>query len=222
MQSRQHRGAESDVPNERTLRSRRTRLTHCIDHRSTVLSERFLREREFSDRNGHIAVTIELKFNTAGFNLLHRFSRIFGDGAGLWIWHKASWAKYFTEFTNFRHGSGGSDGDIEVLKTLTAFIDHVLETDELGAGLPGGISGLTLSENQNPDILTASIRKRTGPTHHLIGLTRINSESKRKRDCLIEFRGRKGFQDLDRLIESIIPFQIHLLNSGPIAFATCF
>src|SRR5437870_1380605 len=61
--------------------------------------------------------------------------------------------------------------------------------------------------------------QRTGPAHHLVGLLWINTQPKRNRHCLIEFRRGHFFKRRDGIGQIVSLRPVYLLDGGAISFA---
>ena len=130
---------------------------------------------------------IDLEFDTPRFDFLDRARRIFRDRSSLRIGHQAARTEHLAELAHFGHGVGSGDGDIEIGPAFRAFLDQVIETDELGARGFGRIGGrAVLGEDKHFHRLAAAMGQRNGAAHHLIGLLRIDSETEREVNRFIE------------------------------------
>src|ERR1051325_2550987 len=85
------------------LGRRRTSSHHRFDDRISVLHQRVFFERELSNRNGNIAILVELELDPASLHLLYGFGCIFGDRSCSGIGHQPTRTENFAELADFGH-----------------------------------------------------------------------------------------------------------------------
>jgi hypothetical protein len=84
------------------------------------------------------------------------------------------------------HGLRGDDR-IELHETAADALRHFFATHVVGTGLLGGASRLALGEDQHPDIAPRAMGQCHDPTHLLIGVARVHSETQVQLHGFIEF-----------------------------------
>ena len=170
-----------------------------VDHRACVFRDLLRRERSFADRHVHIAGLVDLELNASGFYFLDRPGRVVGHRAGLRVRHEAARTEHFAQLSDLAHGFGRRNGHVEIRPAFVALLDQILVPDMLGASRPGGIGrAARLCEHEHFHRLAAAVRQRNRTAHHLIGLLRVNAQSKRQLNRLVEFGFRKPGQHFNR------------------------
>ena len=79
------------------------------------------------------------------------------------IGHQAARPEHFAKLTNFSHGGGRRDCDVEILETFLDIFDQVLEADILGTGIFGGFGCRAFGKNKNAHLFAAAMRQRQVP-----------------------------------------------------------
>src|SRR5258707_1318107 len=105
----------------------------------------------------------------------------------LGIGHQTARAENFSQLSHFAHRFWSRNGDIKIRPAILAFLDHVLEADELRASRFCGFGGGTASgKNEDADGLAAAVGERNRATDHLIRLLGIHAQAKGEVNGFVE------------------------------------
>src|SRR4030095_17138707 len=138
----------------------------------------------------------------------------------LWIRHQSARTQNLSKLAHFRHRRRSRHSHIKILKTLLHFLNQILEADKFRPRPFRVVGRFAFGEDKHPHVLTASVRERTRPADHLIGLFRIHSEPKRNGYRLIELGRLKFFQRRHSVMHAVGLLPVHLLGGSAITFAT--
>ena len=154
------------------------------------------------------------------FHFLDRLRGVVGHGAGLRIRHEAAGPEHLAELAHFAHRLGRGDGHVEIRPAFDALLDHVVETDELGASSLGSIRGRTaFGKDENLDGLAAAVRQRNGAANHLVDCLGSHAEAEGEIDGLVELGLGELGQNFDGGLQRIRLLRIHLFECFFVSFA---
>ena len=95
--------------------------------------------------------------------------------------------------------SGVAIDEVEVHLAALDLGREIVGTDEVGAGLTGGVGGLAGGEHGDAHVLAGARRERDRAAHHLVGLARVDAETEHDVEVLVELRGGSRLGESDGL-----------------------
>ncbi|MGX1302683.1 hypothetical protein RKD35_004171 [Streptomyces albogriseolus] len=114
-----------------------------------------------------------------------------GHGAGLRVRHQTTGTEHAAEAADLAHEVRGGDDGVEVQTALRHLVDQLVGADDVGARGTRGLGTVTGREDQDPGGLTGAVREVHGATDHLVGLTRVDTQTEGDLDGAVELgRGR--------------------------------
>jgi hypothetical protein len=119
-------------------------------------------------------------------------------GAGLRVRHETTGAEHATETADLAHHVGGGDHGVEVEPAAGDLLDQLVATDDVGAGLTGGLRLVGVGEHQDLGGLAGAVGQVDGAADHLVGLARVDTQTHDDVDGLVELLLARGLRDLDR------------------------
>ena len=126
-----------------------------------------------------IGLLVDAEVDLAAFDIGDGLSHIRGDGAGLGVGHQATRAQHAGDPAHLGHLVGGGDRGVEVQEAALDFLDQIVTAHDVGAGGEGLLGLLAHREHRDTGGLAGAVRQADGATHHLIGLTGINTQADR-------------------------------------------
>lgn len=118
-----HSGANEDAFNVFSFGGGWFGLYDAAKECQQIIAELLAIERAFAYGGVDIAGFIYSELYFTGFEFLHGFGYIHGNGAYFGVWHESSWAEYSAEFTYFAHHVGGGDYYVYVGSSGFYFFD---------------------------------------------------------------------------------------------------
>ena len=146
---------------------------------------------------------VDLEVNLTGFGLLNGLANFHSNSAGFGVRHQATRTKDTAEGTHFRHDTGHGNDNIYIRPTAFYFGDVLIETIIIGSGSFGFLLLVGGAEHQHADHLAGTVRQRHTATHHLVGLTRVNTQTDVDIKTGVEFGVGNLFYHLHGLFERI-------------------
>ena len=146
----------------------------------------------------HVPALVDAELDLACLHLAHRALDVEGDRAGLRIRHQSTRTEHAAELADLPHLIGSGDEDVEV---HPPFLDarNQLDADEVRARGLGLARLFADRDHRDAHRLTGAGGEHDRAAHDLIGVARIDAESHRDLDRLIELRERGALHDLERL-----------------------
>ena len=163
-------------------------LSRCkrAQQRDQVLLELGGLEADLADRGVDDAGLVGAELDTTGLALAHGGGDVHRHGPDLGVGHQVARSEHPTEAADEAHHVGGGDGDVEVEPAVLDLLDDVLGADKVGPGLGRLHRPVALGEHEHADGLAGPVGQRDGRTDHLVGVARVDAESGRTVDALVE------------------------------------
>ena len=108
------------------------------------------------------------------------------DGAGLRVRHQAARAEHLAETADRAHHVGRRDDGVEIHPAAVDLLDDFFAGHVIGAGVLRFLLLLAAGDHQHFLALAETVRQHDGAAHHLVGVLRIDAETGRQLDGLIE------------------------------------
>ena len=144
---------------------------------------------------------------------------VLGHRAGLRVRHEPARTEHAARLADRGHHVGGRDGGVEVDLAAHDLLDELLATDDVGAGL-GGLARL-LADGEDADAHGAAgaVGQRDGAPKRLVGLARVDAETERELDGLVELRVGLTLEDLDRVDGHVLVLAVVRVDAVAVALA---
>ena len=107
------------------------------------------------------------------------------------------------ELADDAHHVGRRDDRIEVDPAAGDLLDELFAADDVGAGFLGFLLLVGDGDHQHALRLAQPVRQHDGAAHHLIGVLRIDAETNRQRDGLVELRELDLLNERQRLVQRV-------------------
>jgi hypothetical protein len=128
---------------------------------------------------------------------------IHGHRANARVRHQTARAEHLTETANQGHHVRGGDAAIEIDLAAWTDLDQVFSAHHIGAGFRASSAFSPRREHADTYRLAGSVGQLHDPAHHLVGVTRIDTQVHRNLDGLVELR-RGAFSLTRRTASSIV------------------
>src|SRR5690606_27240598 len=214
-----HRGGQGDLLDVAPLRSGRLEPQHLVDGGQVVLQQLLLVEGDLADDEVEVAVAVDAELDLAALDVGDRLGHVHGDRAGLRVGHEAARTEDAAQATDLAHHVGGGHDRVEVEEALLDPLDQVVVAHVVGACGPGLLGTLTGSEDQDPGGLAGAVGQVDGAAHHLVGLTRVDTQPHSDLDGRVELDGAGLLGQPDSFGGRVEPSAVDLLSRLAVALA---
>ncbi len=214
-----HGRGDGDLLDVAALGARRLEPQHLLEGGRVVLGQRDLGERGLPDDEVQVGVPVDAELDLAALDVGDGLGHVGGDGAGLRVRHEATGAEHAAEATDLAHHVRGRDHGVEVGPAAGHLVDELVATDDVGAGLTGGVGLLGVGEDQDPGGLAGAVREVDGAAHHLVGLAGVDTEAHDDVDGLVELLLAGALGDLDRGQRGVELVLVELLGRRAVGLA---
>src|SRR5271166_3162043 len=152
--------------------------------------------------------------DSSTLELADRASDVVGDGARLRVRHQATGTEDPTEGSHLTHEVGRRDGHVEVEEALVLDArNQVVGAHDVGSRRASLGRLVARGENRYPGAPPGAGRQRERPADDLVGFARVDPETHRELDRLVEPRLREGLDQVDRLRRRVVMLTIELAQA---------
>ena len=141
-------------------------------------------------------VLVHLEVDLTGLHFCDGLADLHGDGAGFRVRHQSAGTEDLTQGTNFRHHARHGDDDVHVGPTFLDLIDVFLQAHIVSASCLCLFLLVGSAEDQNAHYLTCAVREGNDTSHHLVGLTGVNTQTDVNIEGCIELGVSDAFYDI--------------------------
>ena len=120
---------------------------------------------------------INLEIYLTGLNLLYSFTQVHSNGTCLRIRHQTSWSQYLSQSSHFRHYTWHGDNNIDIRPTAFYLGNVLIQANIISSGSLSLFLFIRSTQNKNSLGLTRTMRQGNNTSHHLIGFTRVNTQT---------------------------------------------
>ena len=180
-----HRRGDACLLDVDALGTSRLEALEFFDNRLDVLGQVVWSKADLANRNVHVRELVGTELDLATLELFDCLCNVWGNSAGLWVRHEATWTEDSAELTNDRHHVRSGDRDVEVEHSAFDLLCEIFSTDELCASVTCSLRGIALGEHGNANSLAGTGRKRNSAANHLVGLAWVYSETKNHVDGFV-------------------------------------
>src|SRR5690606_6499177 len=153
----------------------------------------------------HDAGLLDAELHRSALGRLHGGRHISRHRTYLRVWHKATRAQHLAETADQRHHVRRRDTAIELDLARLHRLDQVLRANDISAGRLRLFGLLALGEHSYAHATPSAVRQVDDAADHLIRMARVDTEIHRHLDRLVELGRGALLDELDGLIERILP-----------------
>jgi len=143
------------------------------------------------------------ELHLARLELLDDLSHVEGHGADLGVGHEPAGPQDLAQLADGAHHVRGGHDAVELEPAALDLLDEIVGAREIGPGVQGFLLLFALGEHEDPHGLAQAVGQRDAAADHLVGVLRVDAETDRRVERLVELGARRADHDLHGLLEGI-------------------
>jgi len=144
------------------------------------------------------------ELDLAGPDLVHGLGHVERHGACLGVGHETARAEHLAQTSHQLHHVGSRHHGLEIEPTLLDALDDLVAADLVGTSLLRLALLLARGDHEHAPCLAAqAVGKNDRPSHHLVGMLRIDPQAHRDLDRLVELRKGALLDQCQRFLQRV-------------------